>query len=109
MLKQMQWLKELLDKKPREYAEFFYSDIQHYFGIDFEDENKDVLILFNLCGDYIKEFIVCKNKKEVKKWLDPIAFYIIYNVEVDYLIENFINRKKVVEEDTSSLNNGEAN
>ena len=66
MIKQMQWLKELLDKKPKEYKEFFYSDIHHYFGIEFEDEKSDVSDLFSLCGDYAKKLILCKNKKPGK-------------------------------------------
>ena len=34
----MKWLKELIEKKPKEYVEFYYSDIHHYLGIEFEDE-----------------------------------------------------------------------
>lgn len=94
----MRWLKELLEKKPKEYVDFYYSDIHHYFGIEFEDDKSDVLVLFNLCGDYAKEFIVCKNKKEVKKWLDEIAQYVINNLEIDYLIENYLDRKKINED-----------
>lgn len=98
MLKQMKWLKELLDKKPKDYEEFFYSDIHHYLGMEFKDEKQDILDLFKTCGDYAKEFVVCQNKKEVKKWLDEIAIYVINNVEVDYLIENYIDGKRIAED-----------
>lgn len=100
MLKQIQWLKELICKKPREYEEYFYSDIQHYFGIEFEDEKSDMIILFNLCGDYAKELIICKNKREVKKWLNEIALYVINKLEVDYVIENYLASKRKITNDS---------
>lgn len=103
MLKQMQWLKELFDKKPKEYEEFYYSDIHHYLGIEFEKEKEDILQLFKICGDYAKDLIVCKNKKEVKRWLDEIALYVINNLEVDYLIENYIDRMRITKENNEVI------
>lgn len=92
----MKWLMELFEKKPSKYEEYFYTEIHHYLGLDFNDEKEDVLNLFNICGDYAKELIICKNKKEVKKWLDEIAWYVTNNLETDYLIENFISNKRVM-------------
>ncbi len=94
---QLIWLKELFTKKPNKYEEYFYLDIQHYLGIGFQDEKKDLLGLFKICGDYAKEFIICKNKKEVKQWLDEIALNVIENLEVDYLIEIFFDWKRIEE------------
>ncbi len=103
MLKQMQWLKELFENKPKEYEEFYYSDIHHYLGIEFENEKEDILQLFKICGDYAKDLIVCKNKKEVKRWLDEIALYVINNLEVDYLIENYIDRMRITKENNEVI------
>ncbi len=103
------WLNELFTKKPNKYEEYFYLEIDHYLGIEFEDEKKDLLDLFNICGDYAKEFIVCKNKKEVKKWLNEIAFYVTNNVEVDYLIENYIDSKRTIKTSNTHSNNLETN
>lgn len=98
MLIQLKWLKELFSKKPKEYQEFFYPEIHHYLGISFEEDAKDIKDIFRISGDYAKEMIVCKNKKEVKKWLDNIAIYIVNNVEADYLIENYLASKRLTED-----------
>ena len=93
MVQQLKWLKELFEKKPKEFEEFFYSEIHHYLGIEFNDDTEDIKDIFRLCGDYAKELILCKNKKEVKKWLDNIALYVVNNIETDYLIENWFALK----------------
>ncbi len=91
-------MKELFEKRPKEFIEFFYSEIHHYLGIEFNNDTEDIKDIFRICGDYAKELILCKNKKEVKKWLDEIALYVTNNLEVDYLIENYIDRKRIIEE-----------
>jgi len=94
MTQQVKWLKELIEKKPELFEEYFYSEIQHYFGLSFENDTKDIKEIFRLSGDYAKELSICKNKKEVKIWLDDLAVYIANNIETDYLIENYIDRKR---------------
>ncbi len=102
MIQQNKWLKELLEKKPKNYEEYFYPEIQHYFGITFENEKNDIKEIFRLCGDYAKELSICKNKKEVKIWLDDLAIYIANNIETDYLIENYLTGKQIIEDDVNS-------
>lgn len=99
----MQWLKELLTKKPREYHEFFYVEIHHYLGIEFEDDKKDLLDIFRICGDYAKKLVICANKKEVKEWVDEIATYVTHNLEIEYLIENCIESKRKSDEEDETM------
>jgi len=92
----MKWLMELFEKKPSKYEEYFYTEIHHYLGLEFNDEKEDILNLFKVCGDYAKELIICKNKTEVRNWLNNIALFVTNNIETDYLIENYIDSKRII-------------
>jgi len=82
------WLNELLLKKPEEFSEFYYSDI----GVHLNIENKREFFgnLGNLNFEKIQELENCKSKSDVKIWLDKIVSYIMKNIEIDYLVDNYL-------------------
>ena len=93
MINQLKWLQDIVNKKPKEYHEYFYFDIYRYLNLDFTDDTKDINDLFTMCGGYAKTLLICKNKLEVKKWIDEVAIYASENIEVEYLIESWFNNK----------------
>ena len=88
MLVQLLWLKELLNKKPTKFEEYFYFDIQNYLDLNFENENKEINKITDACGKYAEELLSCNSKKEVKLWLDYIILYITLNLDTDFLIDS---------------------
>lgn len=75
----IKWLNELADKKPENFSEYFYDDIRN-FVIDQKLESAKIKILFE-----------CKNKKEVKKWLENTSSYIIMEIDIDLLLDNYFH------------------
>ncbi len=75
------WLNELADKKPENFSEYFYDDVRN-FVIDQEPESEKMKLLFQ-----------CKNKDEVRKWIDSASGYIIMNLDTDLLLENYFYSK----------------
>ena len=86
-VKTYDWLIELLLKEPKTFNEFFYSDIAEYLEI----ENKERFYekLNNPISERLESFWNCKSKEEVKLWIDRIVAYIIKNIEVTDLIDNY--------------------
>ena len=98
MIIQLIWLKELLNKKPLKFEEYYYYDIHNYLGLTFENVNEELNTLNKICGIYFNELLNCRSKRKVKEWLDKIAQYIIVNIDVDTLIDNYffkINNNKL--------------
>lgn len=94
MIRQLQWLEELLNKRPIQFDEFYYDDILNYLNLSFEDDELDLNCLHEICGSFTKELLACKRKSEVNKWLNKIVSYIIMNIEVDSLIDEYFHSVK---------------
>ena len=75
------WLNELADENPKNFSEHFYDDVRN-FVIDQEPEAEKTKNLFQ-----------CKNKEEVKKWLDDASGYIVMKLDTDLLLENYFYSK----------------
>ena len=73
----LQWLDELADKNPDNYQEYFYDDVRNYIT-QIDDTSEKARKLFK-----------CKNKEEVKEWLDGICGYIVMNIDIEFLIQEY--------------------
>jgi hypothetical protein len=71
------WLDELADENPNNFHEYFYDDVRN-FVIDQESESEKMKILFQ-----------CKNKEEIKRWLNEVSGYIVMKLDTDLLLSNY--------------------
>ncbi|HOX96800.1 MAG TPA: hypothetical protein PL066_00390 [bacterium] len=71
------WLNELADAPPRVFQEYFYDDIRNFI-VDQGDKSEKIKLLFQ-----------CKNKDEVKNWLNNISGYVIMKLDIDLLLDNY--------------------
>ncbi len=72
------WLNELADNKPQNYQEYFYDDVRNYV---LQNENSSAKI---------KKLFECKNKEAVKKWLDDVCGYLTMNLDIEPLIQEYL-------------------
>jgi|GEM_PF-1746889 len=81
------WLRELLLKEPKTFNEFFYSEIANFIAI----QNKEQFFenFNNSTAERYRDLQDCKSKNEVNEWVDKIVRYIIKNIEIDNLIDNY--------------------
>lgn len=84
------WLKELVEKEPENYYEYFYSDIGHYFGL--VEENIEDDFAFNINEKKLEALNNCKTKDDVVSWLGYACSYIVKNLEVENLIEDYFRK-----------------
>ena len=84
------WLKELLEKEPENYYEYFYSDIGLYLGL--EDENTDDDFEFDINEKKLEALAKCKSKEDVVSWLSFACSYIVKKLEIENLIEDYFRK-----------------
>ena len=81
------WLNELINEKARSFNEYFYSDIGEYLNVDNEIEfNETVNKINSMLYKKIKD---CNSKEEVKSWLNDVTSYIIKNLDIENIIDNY--------------------
>lgn len=87
-------LEKVLNKKPTNFYEYFYDDIEKYLNINYSNERENIESLFKLSEYFTKKLILCKNQNEVKSLVDEIVEEIVNNLEVEVTIDNwFISNK----------------
>ncbi len=75
----LNWLNELTDEKPLIFQEYFYDDVRNFIVEEKVDTKR------------FQKIFQCKNKDEVKKWLDNTCGYIVMKLDIDLILENYFH------------------
>lgn len=82
------WLNELLNIKPENFSEYFYDDIKQY--LNFENELEFNEMIKQASVEKLVSLRNCKSKSEVKAWLDQSTSYIIKCLDVENILDDYI-------------------
>lgn len=69
-----EWLDFYASKSPERFNEYFYEDVVNYL------KDSDMTI---------KELLECKNREEVKVWLDKVTGFIVMKFDVEPILESY--------------------
>jgi hypothetical protein len=83
------WLNELINVEPNNFAEFFYRDIGEYLNISNESDFHHTIN--KTTQQKLISLRNCKSKNEVKIWLDESTSYIVKHLDVENIIDNYLS------------------
>jgi hypothetical protein len=87
------WIVELNTEKKKLFNDYFIDDIVRYLEIDELPNNIDLeKILKGKCGSEYLQLIKCKNKSDVKKWLNKITNYIAKYIDSEQIIADYFSK-----------------
>lgn len=83
---QFEWLKEILEEKPKDFAGFYKDDFANYLDI----ENLDAEDLENLLGRKFGNFNQCESKEDVRKFVGKITSYVVMHAQIEEIIADYL-------------------
>lgn len=83
--KRFEWLKEILVEKPTRFADYYKYDIANYLDID-SIKAESLEDLFNY---KFENFNKCKNKENVREFVDNITGYVVMKAQIEEIIEDY--------------------
>jgi len=87
------WINELNAEKNKSFNDYFIDDIVKQLDIDELSNNTDFeKVLKEKCGSEYLQLIKCKNKSDVKKWLDKVTSYVVKYIDTDEIISNYFSK-----------------
>jgi len=91
------YLYEILQSPTDTYGSYFYDDIATYLDIDWllscpaDEEILNHLHSLITNNHKYDSLLNCKSKNDVKSWLDNITSYIIFHINENELIYEYLN------------------
>ena len=81
------WLKDVLEEKPQSFADYYKEDISNYLDIDSLESDELGTVLKNK----FKNFIACKNKEDMRKFVDGITSYIVMKAQIEEIVADYFS------------------
>lgn len=82
-----EWLREVLAEEPQRFADYYKDDIANYLEIEeIETEN-----LRELLNSKFENFLSCKNKNEVRNFVDGITNYIVMKAQIEEMVAEYFS------------------
>jgi len=85
------WVNELLNAEPKYFAEYFYDDIKEYLSLENESDFNEMISQVSV--EKLVSLRNCKSKSEVKVWLDQSTSYILKCLNVENILDDYIEGK----------------
>lgn len=82
---QFEWLKEILDEKPENFADYFKEDLAMFL----ENNEIDITSAQNEFGKKYNSFIACQTKDEIREFVNKIISYILKYSNTENLIADY--------------------
>lgn len=82
-----EWLKEVLEEKPKRFADYYKEDIANYLDI----ESIEADGLKDLLGRKYDKFTECKNKKDVSDFVSEIISYIVMKAQIEEIVADYLS------------------
>lgn len=73
------WLSELANGMPNSFHEYFYDDINNFVV------NNEAWL-----WDKWRELFLCTSKEEVLSWIQEVSGYIVMELNIDLILENYL-------------------
>lgn len=87
------WIVELNAERTKSFNDYFIDDIVRYLEIDELSNNIDLeKLLKEKCGSEYLQLIKCKNKSDVKRWLNKITSYISKYIDSEQIIADYFSK-----------------
>jgi len=90
--KRYEYMKEIAEKTPESFAEYFFSDIFNFVFPENYDDRKKLVDESIIGGEKRKSLLMCSSKKEVKHWMNDVASIIIMRLDVNLIISDYLEK-----------------
>ncbi len=84
---QFEWLKEVLEENPNNFADYYKDDISNYLDI----ENIEAENIKDLLGGKFDIFTDCKNKKDVRDFVNKITGYVVMKAQIEEIVADYLS------------------
>lgn len=81
------WLKEVLDESPARFADYYKEDIANYLDI----ESIGTASLEELLNNKFEDFNECKNKDDVREFIDLTTGYIVMKAQIEEIVADYFS------------------
>ncbi len=81
-----EWLKEILEEKPEDFADYYKDDFANYLDIEY----LEVKNLAKFLGKKFSDFNRCENKEDVRELVNKITSYIVMHAQIEEIIADYL-------------------
>jgi len=86
-------INEVNSKKTKTFNDYFIDDIVRYLGIEDLDSNNELeSLLRDKLGSEYNNLIKCKNKSDIKNWLNRITCYMAKYIDTEQILVDYFSR-----------------